>query len=156
MRSKGCLFCSIHTQGPVQHINNTSPHMVLHGLDFKAAFTLGKTCKMVLELISTVTHYWYRILSWTFTVLPWNKMYRWSGKEPFGAVIWSSFYQITTLFLQLVYATHDPALFRFCTGEIFVPPHLLFQVSNMKKEEKENWLVRDKQTTIPHTVAAFH
>lgn len=72
--------------------------MVLHGLDFKAAFTLGKTCKMVLELISTVTHYWYRILSWTFTVLPWNKMYRWSGNEPFGAVIWSSFYQINDPF----------------------------------------------------------
>lgn len=55
--SKGCLFCSIPTLGPVQHINSASPHMVLHSLDLEAAFTLEQRCKMALEPISTATHH---------------------------------------------------------------------------------------------------
>ncbi len=47
----------------VQHINSahiaSSPHMVLHGLDLEAVFTLGQRCKVVVEPISTVTHHWY-------------------------------------------------------------------------------------------------
>lgn len=43
----GRFFCSIPTSGPAQNINRASAQMVSHGLDSKAAFTLGPTCKMV-------------------------------------------------------------------------------------------------------------